>query len=376
MSENDHSATRDVIMDFGKLEEKVKQLEKNVNLMIQKNILQDVEISELKEHFHTCRECRITENSIALGELQDLRDMMRADIVRLNDVLREFSNIMENVVGDLHDAIRTDCLVPPERSPAFINKLGKASQELMLLHQKLEGEKHTEGKALGKRPETKHAQNIPSEPESGVDSKPSYTDCVGICGYCRERDVCIIKKEGEKEVRQDTRSSAGQGIPGNAPQPDSKPSFKKLQKTFHNRLIKKIVEDNEKPSEPYEYDDADMDKYRGNRKELIKWNEAMEPHREYAGSARQTEGALVLPDDEINIIMERIMDYVNPEHFEQIGLLLSNHAIFRDFISVRKEDLNKIMEEGCKRCYRADREYDCKICPFDIFEEKYLGEEK
>lgn len=56
---------------------------------------------------------------------------------QMKEAIKELINIMEEFVGNLHDVVRTDCISSPDRCPAFINKLIRLTERLMLLQEGL-----------------------------------------------------------------------------------------------------------------------------------------------------------------------------------------------------------------------------------------------
>jgi hypothetical protein len=59
------------------------------------------------------------------------------EILKIKNAFLELRNIMEEFIGSLHDAVATNCLVPPSRSPSFQEKLIGLINRLVILEMNL-----------------------------------------------------------------------------------------------------------------------------------------------------------------------------------------------------------------------------------------------
>ena len=63
------------------------------------------------------------------------------------------------------------------------------------------------------------------------------------------------------------------------------------------------------------------------------------------------EDDLIIPEEEIEIIMNQIEEYISIENYDPIKKILTQHVIFKNFVSVKREDLQYLL-------YLLGYEYD------------------
>jgi len=151
----------------------------------------------------------------------------------------------------------------------------------------------------------------------------------------------LEKLDGEKPVKEERMRERS---PDDPLKTDSKPS---IPKWIFNQ--------------EYESDFSDSigskEYWKKKIEERLAKTEALDPDLEYSH---------IIPEEDIDIIMHRLEEYIDSECFDQVEKIISDHAIFKNFMSVEKADLIEIFDyfESINHIY------------FMEMKEKYLSEEK
>ena len=251
----------------------------------------------------------------------------RLGIENLEEVLREsFQSIKEVLMGKRHiDVLLEDIKVWLDKLGDEKYKVEHPDQESGLASagttdSKPSSNEHNRWKELDDKIGLKGV--IRKENPSEQDSKPpirsiqeanKILEDVGLGGFLSKD-----KNPSEYDAR-DQNNAVGKAL---------KKALSEQKESEVYKMIKKVA--------------REVGEYYDKHGYFSWWSEALKQQRINENKEKEpTEAILTIPEEDIHIIMRKLEEYIEPKDLKAVENIIEFHSVFKEFISIRKTDLEK-----------------------------------